>query len=160
MTAGNSSKLNDGACAISTLCIDLVVVSKEKMLSLGLKPLARIVSYADAEIEPIDFCVAPYSASLLALKRANLTVEQIDFFEFNEAFAATALANIELLKLDPKKVNVNGGAVSLGHPIGMSGARIVQSLTTVLHQNKGRFGLAAICNGGGGASCIILERLS
>lgn len=104
----------------------------------------------------MDFCVAPFHAAQGALKRANLSVNQIDFFEFNEAFAATVLANMELFKLDSKKINVNGGAISLGHPIGMSGARIIQSLATVLHQNKGRFGLAAICNGGGGASALIL----
>lgn len=126
------------------------------MLQLGLKPQARIVSYADAEVEPVDFCVAPALAAQLALKRAGLAVTDINYFEFNEAFAATVLANIAILKLDPKQINFNGGAISLGHPIGMSGARIVQSLCTVLRQNNSRFGLAAICNGGGGASALIL----
>jgi acetyl-CoA C-acetyltransferase len=121
--------------------------------------LGRVVAYADAEIDPIDFCIAPHYASKKALMYAGLNLPNIDYFEFNEAFAATVLANLKLMDIPFDRVNVNGGAVALGHPIGMSGARIVQSLLTVLHQNKGRYGLAGICNGGGGASAIIVENL-
>lgn len=131
-------------------------MSEDRIKKLGLKPLARIVSYSDAELEPIDFCIAPELASKKALKRANLTIKDIDFFEFNEAFSATVLSIMKMMNLSHEKINVNGGAVSLGHPIGMSGARIIQSLMSVLQQNGGKYGLAAICNGGGGASSIIL----
>lgn len=131
-------------------------MSERKMNQLGLKPRAKVVSYADAEVAPIDFCIAPEQATKKALEKVGLNINQIDFFEFNEAFAATVLANMELLKIPAEKMNVNGGAVAIGHPIGMSGARIVQSLMTVLSQNKAKYGLAAICNGGGGASAIVI----
>lgn len=124
-----------------------------------MKPLGKIVAYADAEIDPIDFCIAPHYASKKALLYAGLSLHNMNYFEFNEAFAATVLANLKLMDIPLDRVNVNGGAVALGHPIGMSGARIILSLLTVLQQNKGRFGLAGICNGGGGASSIIVENL-
>ena len=153
ITAANASKLNDGACTH-------ILMSEDALKRNNVTPIAEIISFADAEVNPIDFNIAPEKASRAALKRAGLKISDIDFFEFNEAFAVTGLANTKLLDLDPKRVNVNGGAVALGHPIGMSGARIVQSLMTVLAQNKGRHGLASICNGGGGASAIIIRNLS
>ena len=122
------------------------------------EPLAEIVAYADAEVNPLDFNIAPEKAARLAIQRAGLKVTDIDFWEFNEAFSVTGLANIKLMDLDPKTVNVHGGAVALGHPIGMSGARIVLHLANTLKQNKGKYGVAAICNGGGGASAIVLKR--
>jgi len=152
ITAANSSKINDGACAI-------ILMSEDKVKELGVKPLGKIVAYADAEIDPIDFCIAPHYASKKALLYAGLSLHNMNYFEFNEAFAATVLANLKLMDIPLDRVNVNGGAVALGHPIGMSGARIILSLLTVLQQNKGRFGLAGICNGGGGASSIIVENL-
>lgn len=153
VTAANASTLNDGASA-------LVLMSKEKMESLGLTPLARIVSYADAAHEPEWFTTAPSKALPKALKKAGLSLEEIDFFEFNEAFSVVGLVNNKILGLDSAKVNVNGGAVSLGHPLGSSGARIVVTLVNVLKQNKARYGAAAICNGGGGASAIVIENLA
>lgn len=152
VTAANASTLNDGAAAV-------VLMSKEKADELGIKPLARIVSYADAQQAPEWFTTAPSKAIPLALHRAGLTAEQIDYFEINEAFSVVSLANNQLLKLDADKVNVNGGAVSLGHPLGASGARIIVTLLSVLQQNKGKYGAAGICNGGGGASAIVLENL-
>ena len=152
VTAANSSTLNDGASA-------LVLMSKEKMEELGLKPLAKIVSYADAAHEPEWFTTAPAKALPIALKKAGLEVSDIDFFEFNEAFSVVGLANNKILGLDESKVNVNGGAVSLGHPLGSSGARIIVTLINVLKQNNGKYGAAAICNGGGGASAIVIENL-
>lgn len=152
ITAANASKINDGACAI-------ILMSEDKVKELGVKPLGRIISYADAEVDPIDFCIAPHYASKKALMYSGLQLQNIDYFEYNEAFAATILANLKLMDIPLDRVNVNGGAVALGHPIGMSGARIILSLLTVLHQNKGRYGLAGICNGGGGASSIIVENL-
>ncbi len=153
VTAANASTINDGASA-------LILVSKEKMESLGLKPIARIVSYADAAHEPEWFTTAPSKALPIALKKAGLSLDQIDFFEFNEAFSVVGLVNNKILGLDTSKVNVNGGAVSLGHPLGSSGSRILVTLIQVLKQNNGRYGAAAICNGGGGASAMVIENLS
>ncbi|KAF9208061.1 erg10, acetyl-CoA C-acetyltransferase [Haplosporangium sp. Z 27] len=150
VTAANASTLNDGASA-------LVLMTRSKADELGLKPLAKILSFADAAIAPIDFPIAPAAAFPKALEKANLKVEDIDLFEFNEAFAVVAIANNQLLGLDPKKVNIAGGAVGLGHPIGSSGSRILVTLTHLL--KKGQKGGAAICNGGGAASAILIERL-
>ncbi len=152
VTAANASTLNDGASA-------LVLMSKEKMEELGLKPLAKIISYADAAHEPEWFTTAPAKALPTALKKAGLEVSDIDFFEFNEAFSVVGLANNKILGLDASKVNVNGGAVSLGHPLGSSGSRIIVTLINVLKQNNGKLGAAAICNGGGGASAIVIENM-
>lgn len=152
VTAANASTLNDGAAA-------LVLMSKEKANELGLKPLARIISYADAQQAPEWFTTSPSKAIPIALKRAGLKSEEIDCFEINEAFSVVSLANNQILKLNPSKVNMNGGAVSLGHPLGASGARIVVTLINVLQQNNAKIGLAAICNGGGGASALIIENL-
>ena len=152
VTAANASTLNDGASA-------LVLMSKEKMEELGLKPLAKIVSYADAAHEPEWFTTAPAKALPIALKKAGLEVSDIDYFEFNEAFSVVGLVNNKILGLDANKVNVNGGAVSLGHPLGNSGSRIIVTLMNVLKQNNAKYGAAAICNGGGGASAIIIENL-
>ncbi|KAF9157149.1 erg10, acetyl-CoA C-acetyltransferase [Mortierella sp. AD011] len=150
VTAANASSLNDGASA-------LVLMTRTKADELGLKPLAKILSFADAAIAPIDFPIAPAAAFPKALEKANLKVEDIDLFEFNEAFSVVAIANNQLLGLDPKKVNVAGGAVGLGHPIGSSGSRILVTLIHLLKQ--GQKGGAAICNGGGAASAIVIERL-
>jgi acetyl-CoA C-acetyltransferase len=152
VTAANASTLNDGAAA-------LVLMSREKAEELGITPLAKIVSYADAQQAPEWFTTAPSKAIPLALHRAGLSAEQIDFFEINEAFSVVAIANNQLLKLAPTKVNVNGGAVALGHPLGASGARIIVTLLHVLQQNQGKFGAAGICNGGGGASAMVIENL-
>jgi len=152
VTAANASTLNDGAAA-------LVLMSKEKAEELGLKPLARIISYADAQQAPEWFTTSPSKAIPIALERAGLITDDVDFFEINEAFSVVSLANNQILKLDPKKVNINGGAVAMGHPLGASGARIVVTLIHVLQQNNGKIGLAAICNGGGGASALIIENL-
>ena len=151
VTAANASTMNDGAAA-------LILMSGEKLKELGLKPLAKIVSYADAEQDPKWFTTSPALAIPKALVKANLQSAQIDFFEFNEAFSVVGIVNTQLLELDPNKVNVNGGAVSLGHPLGCSGARIVVTLINVLQQNNGKYGAAAICNGGGGASALIVEK--
>ncbi|MGQ8868943.1 acetyl-CoA C-acyltransferase [Myroides sp. TSA_177.3] len=151
VTAANASTINDGAAAV-------VLMSEEKAKDLGLKPLAYIRSYADAAQEPIWFTTAPAKALPIALKKANLAISDVDFFEFNEAFSVVGLANAKLLDLDTDKINVNGGAVSLGHPLGCSGARIVVTLLSVLEQNNAKIGAAAICNGGGGASAIVIER--
>jgi len=134
-----------------------VLVSGKKVLELGLKPIAKIISFADAEQAPEQFTTTPALAIPKALKRANLTVDDISLFEINEAFSVVALANIQLLKLDPNKVNVFGGAVALGHPLGSSGSRIICTLITALKHKGGRYGVAAICNGGGGASAICIE---
>ncbi|WP_282121943.1 acetyl-CoA C-acyltransferase [Algibacter mikhailovii] len=150
VTAANASTINDGAGA-------MVLMSKEKAQELGLKPLATIRSYADAAQEPEWFTTAPAKALPKALKKANISIEDVDFFEFNEAFSVVGLANMKLLRLNDKHVNVNGGAVSLGHPLGCSGVRIIITLLNVLEQNGGKIGAAAICNGGGGASSIIIE---
>jgi acetyl-CoA C-acetyltransferase len=151
VTAANASTINDGAAA-------LVLMSEEKALSLGLKPLAYISSYADAAQEPKWFTTTPSKAIPKALEKAGLTISDVDYFEFNEAFAVVGLANAKILGLDDDIINVNGGAVSLGHPLGCSGARIIVTLLNVLEQNNGKIGAAAICNGGGGASAIVIER--
>ncbi|MCH7525456.1 MAG: acetyl-CoA C-acyltransferase [Bacteroidetes bacterium] len=150
-TAANSSTINDGAAA-------LVLMSKDKADSLKLKPLATIKSYADAAQEPKWFTTAPAKALPKALAKANISINDVDYFEFNEAFAVVGLANMKLLGLNDSNVNVNGGAVSLGHPLGCSGARIIVTLINVLEQNNAKIGAAAICNGGGGASAIVLKR--
>ncbi len=152
VTAANASTINDGAAA-------LVLMSAEKAQSLGLKPLARIRSYADAAQEPKWFTTAPAKALPKALERAGIAMEEVDYFEFNEAFAVVGLANMKLLGIPDSKVNVHGGAVSLGHPLGCSGARIITTLLGVLEHNNAKLGAAAICNGGGGASAIVLERI-
>jgi acetyl-CoA C-acetyltransferase len=152
VTAANASTINDGAAA-------LVLMSKEKAEELNLKPLAVIKSYADAAHEPEWFTTAPAKALPKALDKSNLKLEEVDFFEFNEAFSVVGLANMKILGLNDKNVNVNGGAVSLGHPLGCSGARILITLLNILEQNNAKIGAAAICNGGGGASAIIIERL-
>lgn len=150
VTAANASTLNDGAAA-------LILMSKEKATELDLTPLATIKGYADASLEPEWFTIAPAKAIPKAIAKANVTIEDVDYFEFNEAFSVVGLANTKILGLDPEKVNVNGGAVSLGHPLGCSGARIVVTLINVLKQNNGKLGAAAICNGGGGASAIVIQ---
>ena len=151
VTAANASTINDGAAA-------LVLMSKDKADELNLKPLATIKGYADAAMEPKWFTVAPSKALPKALDKAKINISEVDFFEFNEAFSVVGLANTKILGLDDSKVNVNGGAVSLGHPLGCSGARIIVTLLSILEQNNGKIGAAAICNGGGGASALILER--
>ncbi|MBC2845284.1 acetyl-CoA C-acyltransferase [Winogradskyella flava] len=151
VTAANASTINDGAAA-------MVLMSKEKANELGLKPLATIKSYADAAQEPKWFTTAPAKALPKALEKAGIALNDVDYFEFNEAFSVVGLANMKILGLSDENVNVNGGAVSLGHPLGCSGARILVTLINVLHQNNGKTGAAAICNGGGGASAMILER--
>jgi len=152
VTAANASTINDGAAAV-------VLMSREKADELGVKPLAVIKSYADAAHEPEWFTTAPTDAMNKALNKANLKIEEIDFFEINEAFAVVSLANMQNLNLDHSKTNVNGGAVSLGHPLGCSGARVMVTLLNILDQNKAKYGLAGICNGGGGASAMIIEKL-
>jgi acetyl-CoA C-acetyltransferase len=150
VTAANASTLNDGAAA-------LILMSNKKALELGLTPLAKIKSYADAAHQADWFTTAPAKALPIALDKSGITVNDVDYFELNEAFSVVGLANIEKLGLDKTKVNVNGGAVSLGHPLGCSGARIVVTLINVLKQNGGKIGAAGICNGGGGASAIVVE---
>lgn len=151
VTAANASTINDGAAA-------LILMSEEKAKSLNLKPLAFIKSFADAEQEPKWFTTSPSKALPKALSKVGLTTKDVDFFEFNEAFSVVGIANAKILNLDINKVNVNGGAVSLGHPLGCSGARIIVTLINVLEQNNAKIGAAAICNGGGGASAIVIER--
>jgi acetyl-CoA C-acetyltransferase len=152
VTAANASTLNDGAVA-------LVMMSAEKAKALGLKPIAAIRGFADAQQAPEYFTTAPAKAIPLAIAKAGLKPEDIGYYEINEAFSVVAIANNQLLGLDPAKVNVNGGAVALGHPLGTSGARIIATLINVLEQNNGRYGVAGICNGGGGASAIVIEKL-
>ena len=151
VTAANASTINDGAAA-------MVLMSKEKAKDLGIKPLATIKSFADAAQEPKWFTTAPAKALPKALSKANITINDVDYFEFNEAFSVVGLANMKILGLDDSKVNVNGGAVSLGHPLGCSGARILVTLINVLVQNNANIGAATICTGGGGASAIVIER--
>ena len=151
VTAANASTINDGAAAV-------VMMSAEKAKELGIEPLVSIKGYADAAQEPKWFTTAPAKALPKALDKAGIGIDEVDYFEFNEAFAVVGLANIKLLGLDDSKVNVNGGAVSLGHPLGCSGARITITLISVMMQNKAKVGAAAICNGGGGASALVLER--
>ncbi|MCB9251224.1 MAG: acetyl-CoA C-acyltransferase [Flavobacteriales bacterium] len=153
ITAANASTMNDGASA-------LILMSKNKMEQLGLKPLAKIVSFADAEQAPEWFTTSPSLALPKALKRANMTVDDLDYIELNEAFAVVGLVNLKLMKLDNDKVNVNGGAVSLGHPLGSSGSRILVTLIHILKNRNARFGGAAICNGGGGGSAMVIECMS
>jgi acetyl-CoA C-acetyltransferase len=151
VTAANASTINDGAAAV-------VLMSEEKAISLNLRPLAYIKGYADAAQEPKWFTTSPAKALPKALAKANLTLDEIDFFEFNEAFSVVGLANAKILGLDNNKININGGAVSLGHPLGCSGVRIIVTLINVLEQNNAKYGAAAICNGGGGASAFVIER--
>lgn len=152
VTAANASTLNDGASA-------LVLMSKEKADELGIKPLAKIISYGDAAHDPELFTTAPAKAVPVALKKAGLDKSEVDFWEFNEAFSVVGIVNTNILELDSAKINVNGGAVSLGHPLGNSGARILVTLINVLKQNGGKIGGAGICNGGGGASAMIIENI-
>ena len=150
ITAANASTINDGASA-------LILMSKEKANELNLKPLAKIISYSDSAHEPEWFTTAPSSAVEKAIKKASIKKSDVDYYELNEAFSVVGLANMKLLEIENKKVNVNGGAVSLGHPLGSSGSRIVVTLINVLKQNNGSIGVAGICNGGGGASAIVIE---
>ncbi|MFN3382697.1 MAG: thiolase family protein, partial [Runella zeae] len=152
VTAANASTINDGAAAT-------ILMSEQKVKELGIEPLARIVAFADAEHEPEWFTTAPTVAAPKALKKAGLTTSQIDYFEINEAFAVVALAFMKEMGISHQQTNVFGGAVSLGHPLGCSGARIIVTLQNVLTQKGGKYGLAAICNGGGGASAMIIENL-
>ncbi len=150
VTAANASTMNDGAAA-------LVLMSKEKADELGIRPIAILRSYADAEQEPTYFTTTPSIALPKAVSKAGLTMKDIDYVELNEAFSVVGIVNTRKMELDPSKVNVNGGAVSLGHPLGCSGARIIVTLINVLKQNKGKIGAAGICNGGGGASAMVIE---
>ena len=152
VTAANASTLNDGASA-------LVLMSADKAVELGLKPIAKIISYADAAQAPEWFTTAPAKALPIAIGKSGLQQGDIDYFELNEAFSVVGLANIKELSLDPERVNVNGGAVSLGHPLGNSGSRIIVTLINVLKQNNARYGAAGICNGGGGASAMVIESI-
>ncbi len=152
VTAANASTLNDGAAA-------LVLISGDRMRELGLKPIAKIISYADAQLSPENFTTAPSKAIPLALKKAALDISDIDFFEINEAFAVVSLVNNKLLNIDSAKVNIKGGAVSLGHPLGASGARILVTLIHTLKQKGAKVGVAGICNGGGGASAMVIENI-
>jgi acetyl-CoA C-acetyltransferase len=153
VTAANASSLNDGACA-------MVIMTEQEAKERGITPLARIRGFGDAAQAPVDFTTTPSLAVPVALQQAGLEASDVDYHEINEAFAVVALANMRLLNLDPSKVNVFGGAVALGHPIGMSGARIIGTLIDVLQQKDGTIGCASICNGGGGASAIVIERMS
>jgi len=152
VTAANASTINDGGAA-------LVLMSAEKAAELGLTPLAKIKGYADAAHEPKWFTTAPAKALPKALAKAGVAIEDVDYFELNEAFSVVGLANMKILGLSADKVNVNGGAVSLGHPLGVSGARIIIALTSILKQNNAKIGAAGICNGGGGASAMVIERV-
>jgi acetyl-CoA C-acetyltransferase len=152
VTAANASTMNDGAAAV-------VLMSKEKADKMGIKPLAKIKAFADAEQAPEWFTTTPSLAVPKAVEKAGLKMNDINYFELNEAFSVVGLANIRLMNLDPSKVNVNGGAVSLGHPLGCSGARIIVTLVNVLKQNNAKYGAAGICNGGGGASAMVIENV-
>jgi len=152
VTAANASTINDGGAA-------LILMSAEKAKELNITPIAKIKSFADAAHEPEWFTTAPAKALPKALAKANLSIDDVDYFELNEAFSIVGLANMKILGLTDDTVNVNGGAVSLGHPLGVSGARIVIALTSILKQNNAKIGAAAICNGGGGASAMIIEKL-
>jgi acetyl-CoA C-acetyltransferase len=152
VTAANASTMNDGAAAV-------VLMSAEKAKELGIKPIAIIKSFADAEQDPKWFTTSPSLALPKALQKANLTINDIHFFEFNEAFSVVGIVNTEILKIDPTKVNIHGGAVALGHPLGCSGARIIVSLVHILKKHKAKYGAAATCNGGGGASAMVIEFL-
>jgi len=152
VTAANASTMNDGAAAV-------VLMSKEKAESLDIKPLATIISYADAEQAPEWFTTTPSLALPKAVEKAGLQMKNIDYVELNEAFSVVGIVNTQKMNLNPARVNVNGGAVSIGHPLGCSGARILVTLIHILKQNKGRYGAAGICNGGGGASAMIIENV-
>jgi acetyl-CoA C-acetyltransferase len=152
VTAANASSMNDGAAA-------MILVSEEKLNQLGLKPLARILSYADAEQAPEWFTTSPAIAVPRAVQKAGLKMGDIDFWELNEAFAVVGIENSKRMNLDPSKVNIHGGAVSLGHPLGCSGARILVTLLYILKQQKAKYGAAGICNGGGGASAMVIENI-
>ncbi len=152
ITAANASTLSDGAAAV-------ILMSEEKMKALNLTPLAEVLAYADAEQDPSWFTTTPAIATQKVLQKAGLSLDDIDYFEFNEAFSVVALANAQILEISTDKVNVYGGAVALGHPLGCSGARIIVTLNSVLHQENGSIGLAAICNGGGGASAMIIKKV-
>jgi acetyl-CoA C-acetyltransferase len=152
VTAANASTMNDGAAA-------LVLMSKEKAEQLGIKPIARLVGYADAEQAPEWFTTSPSLAVPKAVAKAGLKMEDVSYFELNEAFSVVGIVNAQKMNLDPAKVNVNGGAVALGHPLGCSGARIIATLINVLNQNDAKYGAAGICNGGGGASAVVIERM-
>lgn len=152
VTAANASTMNDGAAAV-------VLMSSEKAKELGIKPLAIIRGYADAEQEPVQFTTTPSIAVPVAVKRAGLQMRDINFVELNEAFSVVGIVNTKKMNLDPSRVNVNGGAVSLGHPLGCSGARIIVTLINILKNNNGKYGAAGICNGGGGASAMVIERV-
>jgi acetyl-CoA C-acetyltransferase len=152
VTAANASTINDGGAA-------LILMSADKAKELNITPIAKILGYADAAHEPKWFTTAPSKALPKALAKANISLDDVDYFEFNEAFSIVGLANMKILGLTDKNVNVNGGAVSLGHPLGVSGARIVITLTSILKQNNAKIGAATICNGGGGASALIIERI-
>lgn len=152
VTAPNASPINDGAAAV-------VLMSEAKVRELGVKPIAKILGWGDAAQEPERFTTAPALAIPKALAHAGLTQKDVDYYEINEAFSVVALANIKILGLDPETVNVFGGSVAIGHPLGCSGARIVATLTTVLREKKGKIGVAAVCNGGGGASALVIENL-
>jgi acetyl-CoA C-acetyltransferase len=151
VTAANASSMNDGAAAV-------VLMKKEKADKLGLKPIASIIGYADAEQEPAWFTTTPALAIPKAVEKSNLTMDMIDYWEINEAFSVVGIENSRRLKLDARKVNVHGGAVSLGHPLGCSGARIIVSLIHILHEYSGTYGAAGICNGGGGASAMVIKK--
>jgi acetyl-CoA C-acetyltransferase len=153
VTAANASTINDGAAAV-------VLMSKEKADELGLAPLAKISGYADAAQSPEWFTTAPAKAVPIAIGKAGLQAEDISFYELNEAFSVVGLANMKLLNISPEQTNVNGGAVSLGHPLGCSGARIIVTLINVLKQNNATYGAAGICNGGGGASAVVIENFA
>lgn len=152
VTAANASTINDGAAA-------LILMSKEKAEELGVKPIAKLIGYGDAAHEPEWFTTAPSKAMPKAIAKAGLTADKIDYYEINEAFSVVALAAIKGMNLDESKVNVNGGGVSLGHPLGASGARIIVTLLNVLKQNNGKYGGATLCNGGGGASAVVVEMM-
>jgi acetyl-CoA C-acetyltransferase len=152
VTAANASTMNDGAAA-------LVLMSKEKAEALGIKPIAKIKGYADAEQAPEWFTTTPSIAVPKAVAKAGLKMEDINYFELNEAFSVVGIANMQKMNLKAEQVNVNGGAVSLGHPLGASGARIIVTLLSVLNQNGGKYGAAGICNGGGGASAVVIEKM-
>jgi acetyl-CoA C-acetyltransferase len=152
VTAPNAVPLSDGAAAV-------VLMSEAKVKALGIKPMAKILGWGDAEREPERFTVAPAIAIPKAIKHAGLAAEHIEYYEINEAFSVVALANIKLLQLDAERVNVFGGSVAIGHPLGASGARILSTLTSVLEEKNAKIGCVGICNGGGGASALVIERL-
>lgn len=152
-TAPNASSINDGGAAV-------VLVSYKKLKELGIKPIARIVGWGEAAQEPVKFTTAPSLAVPKALKHAGIDASEVDFYEFNEAFSVVGLANAKILGLTHDNINVYGGAVAIGHPLGCSGARVVVTLGSVLHQEGGKYGVAAICNGGGGASAIVIEAIN